>query len=129
MFVAQVPPRVIDENSPHQLRGNGEEVPAVLPVHLPLAEQLQIGFVDDRRRLQAIVAPLARELPGRQRPEFLVDDRDEAFQRLLVSGPPLLKDARDLVGCGRLVHDRIGVYVRGHGSINASRAFLHYDLD
>src|SRR5690349_4815646 len=102
MFFPQLTPRVVDENPPHQLRGNREEVSAVLPVHFSLGEQLDVSLIDDGGGLQPVVAPLARQLPRGNRPEFLVDDRDQAVERLTVPVFPLVKDACDIVWRPRL---------------------------
>ena len=41
---------MIDEQPPHHVRRDGEEVRAVLPPHAALVDQLQVGLVHERRR-------------------------------------------------------------------------------
>ena len=62
MFLAQLPACVVDEDASHHLRRDGEEMTAVLPVDLALAEQLDVCLVDDHGGLEAIVPPLPGEL-------------------------------------------------------------------
>ena len=76
---------MVDDNPPHQLRGDGEKMPAVLPVHRPLGEELEVGLVDDGRRVEPVVAPLAGELARGQDFELVVDDRHEAVERFPVA--------------------------------------------
>ena len=53
------PARVVGQDAPHHLRGDAEEVCAVLPVDVALADQAQERFVDE-------VVSLER-LPGASR--------------------------------------------------------------
>ena len=57
---------VVHDDAPHQLCGDAEEVRAILPVNRPLPNELEIGLVHERRGLQRVIAPLAREVPRRQ---------------------------------------------------------------
>jgi hypothetical protein len=50
---------VINENAPHHLRGNGEKVSAILPMHIPLIHEPKKGLVDQRRCLQRVSRSLA----------------------------------------------------------------------
>ena len=61
-LLPEVTAGVVDEDAPHQLGGDGEEVASVLPVDGPLAEQLQVRLIDDSGGLKVVVAPLTREL-------------------------------------------------------------------
>lgn len=47
-FGSRARPRVIDQDSPHQLRGDAKELRAVLPVRAVLIDQFQIGLVHER---------------------------------------------------------------------------------
>lgn len=53
-----VPPRVIHENTAHELRGNRKEVRPVLPAHLTLIHQLEIRLVHQCGPLQRVAASL-----------------------------------------------------------------------
>src|SRR5262249_33419288 len=52
-------PGLVDEISAHRSSGDGEEMLPVLPILLPRADQPQIGFVDQRARLQDLVGLFA----------------------------------------------------------------------
>ena len=55
-------PRMIDEYAAHQLSSNAEKLRAVLPLGVPLIDQLQIGFINQRRRLQSVARPFASQV-------------------------------------------------------------------
>ena len=97
-FVAQLAPRVIDEDAAHHLRGDGEEVAAILPVDVALIEQLQVGLVDDGGGLQPVVPPLARELARGQRIELVVDERDQTVERVTAAVTPRVQHLGDFRG-------------------------------
>jgi hypothetical protein len=50
---------MIDQNHPHDLGGEGVEVSAIVPGRVPLVEQLQAEFIDQRSCLQIAPAPLS----------------------------------------------------------------------
>jgi len=103
-FLPQLSARVIDEDTPHQLRGNREEMPTILPVDLALAEQLHVGFVDDHRGLEAIVAPFAREMARGQRVQLVIDQRDEPVERVLTAVLPFAQEASNVSRSGSVGH-------------------------
>jgi hypothetical protein len=53
-------PPEVHQNPPHQLSRHTEKVRAILPLHLPHIDQLQVRFVDERRSLERMVRPLCR---------------------------------------------------------------------
>ena len=95
---------VIHDDSPHQLRRDAEEMRAILPVNRPLPNELEIGLVDERRGLQRVIAPLARQVPRSQRVQFGVDKRDQPVERLRTAVLPLLKQARDIGSAALVFH-------------------------
>ena len=48
--------RVIDQGAAHHVRGDGEEVRAVLPLHAALIDQLEVHVVHQDRALQGVLA-------------------------------------------------------------------------
>ena len=80
--------RVVDEDAAHRLRRHGEEMGAVLPVHALVIDQPQVGFVDQRRRLQAVAGALAPHVVVRQTTELVVDDRHQEGERTLIPVAP-----------------------------------------
>ena len=94
--MALLAPGVVHQDSPHHLRRNREEVAAVLPVHVALAEQLHVGFVDHGRGLEAIGSPFAGQLPRGEQPQFLINDRNEPIECIAVAALPVLQQPRDI---------------------------------
>jgi hypothetical protein len=76
---------VIDEHPAHHARRQCQEVRAALPVDIPLTEQPQVRFVDERRRLKSVVPPFSAKMGGGAAPEILVHQRQE---RVLGVGIP-----------------------------------------
>ena len=54
--------RVIDQDAPHHLRRQAEEVRPILPVDAILAGESDVGLVDERGRLQRVVWPFAAQM-------------------------------------------------------------------
>jgi hypothetical protein len=80
--------RVLDQNLPHEARGDAAEVRPAFPAHLRLVHELQVSFVHQRRRLQRVVRPFASEVAAREAPQLGVNDRHEPLGRGLVAIAP-----------------------------------------
>jgi hypothetical protein len=65
---------MVDEDAPHHLRRDPEELCAILPGGA-LIDESQIGLIDQRRRLQCVIPPFASQVGGGPPVEFVVDDR------------------------------------------------------
>jgi len=91
-------PRVIDEDSPHDAGGHGEEVDAVFPVHLLNVDQTDVRFVDQRRRAQGVPGPLTGQLGGRETTKLLIDERNGRVQRIRGPGGVGPEKSRNLSG-------------------------------
>ncbi len=113
-LVPQLAARVIDEDAPHHLRGDGEEMSAILPVDVALIEQLHVRLVDDGRGLQASLAPLARELPRRERAQLAMDERDQPLEGFATAVAPRMQYLSDFRGC----RDRIRHEQRTRGQLS-----------
>jgi hypothetical protein len=89
---AALPPaqlaRVIHQDMPHQPRGHAQELRPVLPVHLRLVHQLEIGLVHQRGGLQGVALPLHPHVAVGDAPQFPFHLREQPLQTLLVPGPP-----------------------------------------
>jgi hypothetical protein len=84
-----VPPaRVVHEDAPHHLRGDAEEVGAVLPLHAALVHQAQVGLVHERRRLERVLRGLAAHRPRRAPPQLGVHLGQQPVASCLIAGPP-----------------------------------------
>jgi hypothetical protein len=79
---------MIDEDVAHDARRNSEEVGASLPLHALAVDQPQVGFVDERCRLERVSCTLLRHLPARNPTQLRVDERRQAVQRIAVSLAP-----------------------------------------
>ena len=66
-------PRMVHEDAAHHFGGDGQEVRAVLPIDPILVDQPQVGFVNERGRLQGVVAPLPTQIACRARPQVSVN--------------------------------------------------------
>ena len=53
-----VPPCMVHQNPPHQLRGNREEVCAILPAHALVVDEAQVSFIDQGGCLQGVAGTL-----------------------------------------------------------------------
>jgi hypothetical protein len=63
--------RVIHEDTTHDLGRHREKMGAVLPPHAGIADEPQVGFVDESGRLKPVAGPLAPHVPP-DRPVQLV---------------------------------------------------------
>jgi hypothetical protein len=97
-------PRVVDENPSHQLRGDGEEVRPVLPLHAALIDELQIRLVHQRRRLERMVGSLARKVPFGQRLQLPVDHRHHLVEGFRAAVAALLEKLREVRRSGQGGH-------------------------
>jgi len=115
-------PRAVDENAAHRLGGNSKEVGAVLPLHTFVVDQSQVGFVHQRRGLQAVASSLAFQVVVRQTVELVVHDWGQLRERALVpvaSGTEKPADlSRDHFTDARVPMHRAvsGVYASRHRS-------------
>src|SRR6516165_11695311 len=68
-------PGLLDEDAPHRLGGGGEEVATILPGRaVRVADQPEVGLVDQRCRLEGLSRRLAGEPGLGEPPELLIDD-------------------------------------------------------
>jgi len=68
--------------------GSPEEVGAILPMHVLLIHQLQIGFMDQRGRLQRMSGPLAPQVARRLLSQLLINQREQCVEGFLVAFAP-----------------------------------------
>jgi hypothetical protein len=74
-------PPELDEDSPHRLRRNGQEMRTILPMDPVHIEQADICLVDERRRLKRMVRPFTLHVALGEDAQFLVNERDELVER------------------------------------------------
>ena len=81
--------RVVDQNAPHYLRGDREEVRTIRPVHIFLIDQSDVGFIYQGSGLKCVVFSLAAHVTAGQAVEFVVDQRVQLVQSGLLPIAPL----------------------------------------
>ncbi len=81
-------PRVIDQYATHGLRGGAVEVDAIVEMSLAGAGQAEIGFVNERGRLERVILALAKHIVIGQLPQLAVDERHELLERVRVALVP-----------------------------------------
>ena len=91
-------PRMVYEDATHHLGGDREEMRAVLPTDPILVDQPQIGFVNERGRLQGVVAPLPTQIACRACPQISVHQIEEIVARLNVPTSPGAQQERPRSG-------------------------------
>ena len=69
----------------------------VLPLHAFVVDQPHVGFIDQRRRLQAVGGLLALQVVVRQTVELVVHDRGQPRERSLVALGPRTEHRTDIV--------------------------------
>lgn len=79
---------VFDKDLSHNARGHSEEVGAILPVRNIGADKTNVGFVNEGRALQCVTGTLALQVMGSYLTKFVVDERKQIIQSLLVSASP-----------------------------------------
>ena len=80
--------RMIDQNAPHHLRSDPEEMRAILPDDAILADKSDVCLVDQGGGLQRVFLPLAAEIGGRPPPQLPVDKREQVVACLEISMTP-----------------------------------------
>jgi hypothetical protein len=71
-------PRVIDQDSSHQVRCGSKKVCAVLPMVLTMGDEPEVGLADEGRGLQDVARLLLAEVVVSQFPQLGVDQLDQA---------------------------------------------------
>jgi len=84
---------MVDEDAADHLSGDGEEVSAVLPVDIGMADEAEEGFVDDGGAGQGVAVAFAAELAAGDAAEFSVDERGERVERGGVARAPTLEES------------------------------------
>jgi hypothetical protein len=97
-LLAVASPRAVDQHLAHGAGGDGQEVRPVRGGDPAAADQLQVGFVDQTGGLEGGRGSMAAELPAREPPQLVVDDRKQAVYRGPVSRAHGAEDPRHVVG-------------------------------
>jgi hypothetical protein len=73
-------PRIVQDDALHQRSRNCEEMPAVVPLHVPLLHQAQIGFMDQSRGCERMTEPLAADAGRSQAFQLAVNQREQLIR-------------------------------------------------
>jgi hypothetical protein len=86
-FDAVLAAGVLDEDPPHGFGGGGKEMAPPVPAWLiAAADKAQVRFMDEGRGLEGLTGRLVRQPVGRQVPQLLINEREQAGGSLLVTG-------------------------------------------
>ena len=66
-----------DQDPPHRFRGGVKKVCAIRPLDFAVADQAQVRFVHQRRRLKCMTRPLGAHAVVRQFAKFIVNQRKQ----------------------------------------------------
>jgi hypothetical protein len=86
-------PRVVYEDPAHHLGRHAEKLRPILPPDARLVDQPQVGFVNERGRLQGVGGALASEVIRGLPSKFVVDERQERVPCLEVTIAPCQQQA------------------------------------
>src|SRR5438132_12880349 len=93
---------IVDQNPTHRLCGGSEEVAAAVPgmplLTLRALNESNVGFVDQRRRLERLARLFLGQLLRRQLAQLIVDERQELLSAV---GVALLDGGQD---AGNIIH-------------------------
>jgi hypothetical protein len=76
-FLGALPPGIIDQDESHGSRRYREKMDAVLPVNAALVDQLEIGFVDERRGVERFSGSLVDAAMMGETMKFLINHREK----------------------------------------------------
>lgn len=80
---------MIHKYTSHHLRGDTEEVCAILPVDPRLIHQPHVGLMHEGSRLQRVIGAFATQVVGRQATQLIVDEREQRVNGFMVAASEL----------------------------------------
>ncbi len=105
-------PRMIDQQTSHHLRGEGEELPASLEAAFLDSNQSHVCFVQQRGRLQGVIRTLLLHVALGELSKLVVHQRKEIGPQRFFPGTETTRGCRGLEAGGL-----------GHGSLSRRRLF------
>src|SRR5215211_7622617 len=94
---------IINENSTHHLRRDGEKVRPVIPFNISLIDESDKCFVDQCRSLKRVAGSLAIHVVVSKTVELAVDQRRHAVKGRTIAFAPIMKQL-GYVSLSVLVH-------------------------
>ena len=95
--------RVVAEYLAHRHRRDPEEVNARAGAEVIDVYKLQVRFVDESSRVKCDIAVPVAALPVGDGSEFIVDNREQSFERGSVALLKIAEQARDSAGTSRVL--------------------------
>ena len=105
-------PRMIHENLPHGLSGNGQEMRPALPSDACVTDELQVGFMNQRGRLKGMVLSFPVQVSRGKCSQFGVDVLKQLLSGRAVPRFAFVQELSDLRRSarfhGRPIHQSLG---------------------
>src|SRR6266516_8146411 len=91
---------MVNHDAPHQPRSRRDKVGPALPDRLRVIDQPQVGFVKNGGGLQGVAGALPAHVMVGEPVQFGLYQREQLFQRSLVSAAPVAEQLGDLLSRG-----------------------------
>jgi hypothetical protein len=82
---SQLPAGIVNENSAHQLRGDGKKMGPVFPIGISLRNEFYIGFIHQRCCLQGVISTFVAEVAYSEMMKLSINDRNQFTGGLLIA--------------------------------------------
>ena len=112
-------PRILNQNTPHSLRGGGEEMRAILPLWLGVTTEPQPYLMHERGGLQRLFRWLARHFRRGEFAQFVIDERQDLVGGLRIALLGALEQKRDIARIHAFTMARCGVGEQGKSRSDA----------
>ena len=97
-FDPRARPRVIHQDPPHRLGGDGEEAVAIGSGELALPQEPKVDLMNEGGGGERVIARLSPELSPRDVTKFVVHEGHELLERIAIACAPPRKTLGDLAG-------------------------------
>ena len=97
---------MIDQDLPHHACGDSIKVRAIFPARLAIIDHTEIRFVNERGGLQRVVGALALQIPAREGPQLLVNQRHQLLRHAFIAFTPVDQQLGNIVSVRalRMIH-------------------------
>lgn len=90
-----MPPGMIDENLPHELRGYTKEMRTVFNFRWRLLHEPEVRLMNQRCALESMVRTFLPQMAPRDATQLFVNEGNKDLESLLIPGSPLAKEDTD----------------------------------
>src|SRR5215831_2763548 len=88
-FFASEATRIIHQDTPQLLGGDGEEVCSIMPLDMLRTTQADVSLMDQGRCLKRVLAPFAAHFAGSHLVQLAVDQLHQPGRGILIPGAPV----------------------------------------